>query len=800
VMARSLVELRFVWRGFDALSFNKPRRWLEWQPIRAWHDNGRRRVVEARLRNGHYIRATPDHVVFAYPGQKKRHKRVVEASLASLTLGDRWNHRGDVLVARELPDARRDAPLDLDTLYVLGAFVAEGSWQTRSTICISQNSHNRLVRRTIRWARSNDVHFRHHRWGVSVGLWRRPDLAKLFHECGALATGKRFPPASLAGSRRQLEELLTGYLDGDGYRPRRRMDKRGYRLSRLYSATTISMTLASQLAFVGLRLGRPMHRTQKRPKNRRHPQFTLQYNPRSVFVQELFSRAEQRDFTRRKEIGRIGKVSVRSMVPAGRARVFDITVADNHSYVLAESGLIAHNCGCADGVVLADHFDPKLGPLCIDRGNGTTPSVPVEPFFFCPKCKTMLHDPQDGLFIAHRPDVRDAIGWTWGQWLSPKITAGEMLHDWDTATDVSNYFKRKVGKPHSDPNTRPVNEEHCRAAQRPDLLAWGPPSTREVDGTFMGIDQMGGLQHIVIKARWNGQMRVVWVEVVEAEDPWERAAVLMRQFKIRYCGLEQLPNIDSARMFANTFPGRVFLVDSYGQVENELIVWGDRPRDKVTVRETADEARTKYTAKVDQYKMMAWSLGRWAHGDVVTPDARRLTQSMRTREGVKEVAVCQEVLWLHLQRVALVIEKVEGKEDERKQRRAVKKIGIDPHMAFANMLCDVAWVRAFGTERFVGLEEPGADMGQQDDKKPPSGVAQQIAQRLEDVGMGMAGPMVLMEDDAARQEEATCAICANLTERAGRTYCNAKRLYVAPTSPICPTQFVPKPEEEEPYE
>jgi hypothetical protein len=31
----------------------------------------------------------------------------------------------------------------------------------------------------------------------------------------------------------------------------------------------------------------------------------------------------------------------------------------------------------------------------------------------------------------------------------------------------------------------------------------------------------------------------------------------------------------------------------------------------------------------------------------------------------------------------------------------VQKVGIDPHFAYANMLCDVAWSRAFGSSLMV---------------------------------------------------------------------------------------------------
>ena len=49
-------------------------------------------------------------------------------------------------------------------------------------------------------------------------------------------------------------------------------------------------------------------------------------------------------------------------------------------------------------------------------------------------------------------------------------------------------------------------------------------------------------------------------------------------------------------------------------------------------------------------------------------------------------------------------------DGERKIRRKVQKVGIDPHFSFATMLCDIAYARAHGTATFVipdsNLQQP----------------------------------------------------------------------------------------------
>lgn len=437
-------------------------------------------------------------------------------------------------------------------------------------------------------------------------------------------------------------------------------------------------------------------------------------------------------------------------------------------------------CGCADWVNLSEQWDPQLGPLCIDKGNGSTPGVPTSRFFVCPKCKTILDDVQDGLFVARRPTEK-RVGFHWAQMLSPEHNAESMYDSWINRIDTKNFYNRVLGLPYADPNTLPVQQSHLEEAQNRDLT-WGMVHD-DIEATFLGIDQMGALNVAVVKARVRGsdKQRVIWLEMIQAEDPWHRCAELMRRFKIKVCGVEALPNFNEAHRFAKEFAGKVFLVN-YQDLAEELVVWGDRPREKVTVRRTDEMARTKYTAAVDQFRMMSFSLGKWVAGEIETPDARALVQEVRTDRGVHPTMICRDVLWLHLQRVALVTEYRQGKEDERRLRRAVKKVGIDPHFAFANMLCDVAWVRVFGTARLLYDEtdlERGTTMTQGAPR--PSGEMEQLKR-----GLG---------DRLARASLETCGTCVNFDASAGRGRCSFLNVFVTAETYKC-GMYSPIPEEE----
>lgn len=426
-------------------------------------------------------------------------------------------------------------------------------------------------------------------------------------------------------------------------------------------------------------------------------------------------------------------------------------------------------CHCPEGVVLADHFDPKHGPLCIDRGNGSTPGVPREPFYVCPRCHMIILDPQDGTFRPRNPGAR-RIGFHFAQVLSPRLSPANILEKWDSRVNVQNFFNRILGRPYADPSTVPVTLAHLQAAQNCDLR-WGVPPRRTVDGVVMGIDQMGGENYVVIKARVEGWMRVVHLEIIQSGDPWRRCAELMRGYRVKTAVVENLPNFNEAHRFAHEHAGRVYIA-TYHNSADEMLRWSDRPRDAPGVRHTHDDVRNPWTVTIDQFKMMHWSLARWAHGEVETPDARLLSQSLRTKQGTETVQVCQDIFWLHLQRVALVTEPVPGREDEHIYRSAVRKLAIDPHFAFANMLADVAWARAYGTSQI--LFTPGAS--EPIPRRPPSPYQQQ----LED-----AAPWLFSKPDPTLN----CGNCINFEPE--RCVCSTRRLTVKPTDLSCEA-YVPE--------
>lgn len=288
------------------------------------------------------------------------------------------------------------------------------------------------------------------------------------------------------------------------------------------------------------------------------------------------------------------------------------------------------------------------------------------------------------------------------QFLSPTISAGEIIDSYNSATDMKNFFNRKLGKPYLDPSQVPVTLEHCYAAEKAGIAAGVKWKTR-ARGTFMGIDQMGNFNVVVIKERLaDGRQAVIHVEEIYSEDPFARCDELMDAYGVQCCVLEINPNYNDAKKFANRHKGKVFICDSFGTMKEGMIQWGDAPRLDVSERRTNEEARDRYTLRMDQYKCMQVSMGRITGVLCLFPDRQGLVQEVLDK-GLKKVEAVLPRVFHHFTKTALVAEK----DDETNQyRRSVKKVGIDPHFSYANMLCDVAWARAFGTSSFILPEGP----------------------------------------------------------------------------------------------
>lgn len=428
----------------------------------------------------------------------------------------------------------------------------------------------------------------------------------------------------------------------------------------------------------------------------------------------------------------------------------------DHWYRLGTQEIWHTECGHCGA--LSDLSDPTQNfPLRSIRYDESA----REYFWQCPECGGVIDDPQQGRYVAQNPEA-SIRSFLLPRTISPKMTPRAMIEGWHrakTGDQKKSFYNRTLARPYIDADQLPVTLAHCEACVQEGIRA-GVVWKQSAKGTYMGIDQMGGFNCVIIAERMpDGRMAVIHVEAIFDGDPFARCADLMGQYGVSICVVEQLPNVNDARRFANQFPGRVYLA-GYSDLRDDMLQWGD----DITKsdRRTADDDRSRYTVTLNQYKMMQASLYRVKERFVLFPNPDDLTQTVRGSGDVRRIPILRDWVFHHFTKTALVVTQ---DEHERKPRAKVIKVGIDPHMSYAFMLMNAAWARNHGTTMMF---LPDSDSG------PEDSIARVMPGLPSDVVAAVDGEL---------QPDGTCAACAAFNRE--RSWCGERQFLVRPVDPAC---------------
>jgi hypothetical protein len=350
------------------------------------------------------------------------------------------------------------------------------------------------------------------------------------------------------------------------------------------------------------------------------------------------------------------------------------------------------NCRCPDGVILSEVF-----PNCIGENTGIGPAMKNLPqyFYVCPTCKTIILNPRDGHWRQHNPTSK-RLGYHIPQTLSCAQTPGKILDAFSNAKNVQEFYNSKLGIAYLAKEARICTEEHLRSTVNLDLkwLSTGRNFS-------MGIDQMGGFNVVVIRY-WGPKdpllgackSRLAHLEMIYADDPWERCCELMHQFDIAICVADAVPNFNEARRFAKKFPGRVFLAEynfTPEEGDDDICEWGDRPKKTNSQRKSSDETINKHRVRINRFLAIEWNLKKFVDRLKEQPNERTLEAEIVDELGKKKtVPICQDVFWVHQQKVARVMETDEATG---KTKMNFVNLGLDPHFLHADLYAELALSR-----------------------------------------------------------------------------------------------------------
>jgi hypothetical protein len=343
---------------------------------------------------------------------------------------------------------------------------------------------------------------------------------------------------------------------------------------------------------------------------------------------------------------------------------------DIHAYFLKTNQQYYHStCQCPDGIVLASEW-----PECIGLQG-------EEVFYRCPRCSTVIPNPQDGRYLAHAAD-HTIPGFHMPQTLSlaPLHAPANLWAKYiDPQQDRGEFYRSALGLPYVDPEAQLVVEEDLIACEHAELR-WETEGVR----CFCGIDQMGQFNDVVVLTHARGgKFRLVHLERIEGEDPFAdgRLDGLMRRYDIACCVCDLNPNFNEALRFARRWLGRVFLVTYSNTDRADMFQWRDRRRPKDQAMNEPD-VKFKFMVTLQRYKAMDYALGLFRERLIEMPHRRGLVQTVHDEHGVlRPVFMAEELFWPHMTR--MVRQKHVLDEDQLTYKMQMVKVGADPHYAFS---------------------------------------------------------------------------------------------------------------------
>lgn len=353
--------------------------------------------------------------------------------------------------------------------------------------------------------------------------------------------------------------------------------------------------------------------------------------------------------------------------------------SDIHAYFKRSTQHVWHSrCRCHDGVVLAERW-----PDCVGERHG-------EVFYRCPSCDARMGNPQDGWYVARTPESH-TVGFHVPQLISPAMTPARIWTKWQTATDKQEFYNSTLGLPWLDPETILVDETVAYSCVDRSLR-W----QKEGQACFMGVDQRGGENHVVIAGLGQGKkLELRHLAILQGDDPFGQLYELMTRFHVECCVMDALPSYNEATKFARTFKGRVFL--AYYTENVNMVRWSDRDSELKALNRTKPDSKFECHVMLDRYKALEYMLMQWVDRRIACPNPDGLTQLVRVKGLQRLSQICrgnaetgEQGLFRHLRsltRKRLPIQRRDSATGESIEtgefRMTWENIGLDPHFAHA---------------------------------------------------------------------------------------------------------------------
>ncbi|MFA5559287.1 MAG: LAGLIDADG family homing endonuclease, partial [Methanofastidiosum sp.] len=331
IVKDGIKKIKDLKEGDLVLSYNYNLEQYEYKPVTKIWDKGILDGYDIKLKNGHNIIATGEHRFFCRISEDYPNKYEIK-KFKDIEL-DKW-HKHQLHCVYRLPEGNID--IDKNWAYLCGIYIAEG-WFEKSHVCIAQDKSE--IREKIEEALHN-LHIPYSKSKRTKNAYYNilnPEYKVKFKELGNNSFNKQFPNDVLNWNNESLKYLIEGLLDGDGTDCTNYKNNfaDGSKRNNLWEFSTSSEQIAKIFNIIVRKVyGNIYYYKQLHHQGvGKQPIWRLRFNPTAL--------SNRREIFNGISTVSIAKSKVREVKDK---HYYDIEVEDNHNFVLADSGVISHNC------------------------------------------------------------------------------------------------------------------------------------------------------------------------------------------------------------------------------------------------------------------------------------------------------------------------------------------------------------------------------------------------------------------------------------------------------------------------
>jgi len=183
----------------------------------------------------------------------------------------------------------------------------------------------------------------------------------------------------------------------------------------------------------------------------------------------------------------------------------------------------------------------------------------------CIKCKTELN-PAIGEWVAKKPSIVDKRGYQCSQLFSQFVSPAEILHQFRTTTNLTDFYNLKIGMAYVEAENRLSSQEILALCGNDGIVSQDPGPCS------MGVDQGKDLHVVIGKRDWIKAGKIIHLGIYK---DWQELDRLMKSFHVSRCVVDALPETRNARAFAERNKRKVFL-NYYSEHQKGSYKWNEK--------------------------------------------------------------------------------------------------------------------------------------------------------------------------------------------------------------------------------